>query len=188
MEPEHDAAPLRRKSAGRGFTRAAAALTPALRAAAGKRGFAEHRLLTDWDAIMGPELARLCRPVKVEHRPRKGAEGLGGSLVVAAEGAAALEVAHLAPQIMERVNRAYGYRAVSRVRVAQNGAGWGGAPAALREDGAGWDGPRRAAFASPPSPAISAIADEGLRAALARLEANIRARAARSPTTQETDR
>jgi hypothetical protein len=198
MVGEHDAAPVRRKGGGRGFTRAAAALTPALRAAAGARGFAEHRLLTDWDAIMGPEFARLCRPVKVEHRPREGAEGLGGSLVVAAEGAAALEVVHLAPQIVERVNRAYGYRAVARVRVAQNGAGWGGAPdappdaararGALGETAERWDGPPRAAFASPPSPAISAIADDGLRAALARLEANIRARAARSPTTQEPDR
>jgi hypothetical protein len=70
---------------------------------------------------------------------------------------------------------------VSRLRVAQNGAGWGG----LAEDAAPWSGPPRPAFASPPSPAISAIADEGLRAALARLEANIRARAARSPTTEE---
>jgi hypothetical protein len=184
MDAEHEARPVRRKGFGRGFTRAAAALTPALRAAAGARGFAEHRLLTDWDAIMGPELARLCRPVKVDHRPRKGAEGLGGALVVAAEGAAAMEAAHLAPQIIERVNRAYGYRAVARLRVAQNGAGWG----ALAEDAAPWSGPPPAAFASPPSPAICAIADEGLRAALARLETNIRARAARSPTTQEPQR
>jgi hypothetical protein len=175
MGGEDDARPVRRKGGGRGFARAAAALTPALRAAAGSRGIAEHRLLTDWDAVVGPEFAALCRPVRIEHRPRRGDAGLGGTLVVAAGGAVAPEVLHLAAVLVERVNAAYGYRAVSRLRLSQTETGWGAAAVAAAEP--------PAPFAAAPSPLISTVADEGLRAALARLEANIRRRADR-PRTQ----
>ncbi len=179
MGEEDDARPVRRKPSSRGFARAGAALTPALRAVAGKRGFAEHRLLTDWDAIVGQEVARLCRPVRLEHRARRGAEGLGGTLLVAADGAAAPEVAHLAPAIAERVNAAYGYRAVSRLRIDQTAEGSRAAPPAgvLREPPAPW---QAAPVLDPAAmPAMSRIEDDGLRAALARLGANIARRAAR---------
>jgi hypothetical protein len=101
--------PIRRN--GKGFRPAGALARAPIRDASGKRGFAEVRVLTDWDAILGESLARSCRPVKVTHH--RGAD-LGATLVVLAEGARAPEVEMLAPRIVERVNGYYGYRAISR--------------------------------------------------------------------------
>jgi hypothetical protein len=156
-----------------GFRSAASALAGPLRSAAARRGFAEHRLLQRWAEVAGAELAPRCQPLKISHGGR---EGLGGTLVVAAEGATALEVQHQADRLAERVNRVFGYRAVSRVRVVQTASR---APA--EPGGDVRPAPPRDA---PPSPAISAVGDPGLRAALARLEANIR----RAPARRLRDR
>lgn len=156
----------------RGFARLGAIVAPLTRAAGAPRGFAEHRLLADWPSVAGAEFAQCCRPVKVSYRGRDA--GLGATLVLEADGARATEVAHMAPLIVERVNRVYGYRAIARVRVVQVAAGAGG----LAEAPAPFDGPPP--LDTPASPDISAVEDDGLRGALARLEANIRRKAARA--------
>ncbi len=152
---------------GRGFAAAADAARPLLRGAGARRGFAEHKLIAEWRTIMGDALADACRPVKM--RFRRGDAAFGATLVVEAEGPRALEAQHLSQRIVERVNQVYGYRAVERLHVVQTARD---APhPALAE--------APAAYAAPPpvdpapSPLISAVEDEGLRAALARLEANI---------------
>jgi hypothetical protein len=155
----------------RGFTRIAVAAAPALGGAGAKRGIAESRLIADWPAIVGADLARAVKPLKMTHAGREG--GLGATLVVAAEGARAVEVQHLAAVIVEKVNQVYGYAAVSRLRVVQTGEA---ASAGLSEPQAEWRG--APPVDPPPSPVVSAVADDGLRAALARLEANIRRKAA----------
>jgi hypothetical protein len=155
---------------GTRFTRLADAAAPGLRHAATRRGMAEHALIRDWSAVVGAETATLCRPVRISHRGR--GEELGGTLVVAAPGPLVPEVTHLADRIAERVNRVYGYRAIARVRVQ---ADLGIEPAVLAEREPAWrhDAPP----AMPPvSPEVASIGDEDLRAALARLEANIRRR------------
>lgn len=169
MAQDHGTADGRRKSRrGFGFTRAAAAAEKLLREAGASRGFAEHRVLTDWATVAGPEFAALCRPVKMTWRGRD--HGLGATLVVLVEGARAAEVTHLADRIIERVNRVHGHKAVTRLKVVQT------------HDGAA--APGACAESAPPAPpvepsvAVAAVADAGLREALARLEANIRARAA----------
>lgn len=159
----------------RGFVRVSAAAGPALGGAGAKRGIAEARLIADWPAVVGADLARGLTPVKISHSARDG--GFGATLVVAADGARAVEAQHLAPAIVERVNQVYGYAAVSRLRVVQTGGD--AAPQGLAEPPGGWDGPPP--MDPPPSAVVSKVADRDLRAALARLEANIRRKAATVP-------
>ncbi len=159
----------------RGFARASVIAAPLTKAAGARRGFAEHRLLTDWPTVAGAEFAQVCRPVKVSYRGKDAS--LGATLVLAAEGARAPEVEHMGPRIVERVNQVYGYRAISRVKVVQIAAGSAG-EGGLERAQAAFDGPPP--LDTPASADISAVENDGLRAALARLEANIRRKAARA--------
>lgn len=84
--------------------------------AARKRGFAEASLLADWVTVVGPVVARRCQPIRVEHAPgRRG----GATLVLQVGGGAALEVQHLAPQLIERINTYFGHRAIRQIRLLQ---------------------------------------------------------------------
>lgn len=167
MARKNGATETERKRGATGFVRAAACVAAVTRAAGAARGFAERKLLTRWPEIAGPELAALCQPLEISHRR---GQGLGGTLVLAVEGAAAPEVTHMGPRLIERVNQAFGYAAVSRLRVTQM------RPLAPP------------ATPAPPPPridrvtpdAISGVADEGLRAALALLATNIRTKAAKA--------
>jgi hypothetical protein len=180
MARQDGATGARRK--GRGFTPAAKAAAPLLRGAGAKRGFAEQRLMTQWPALVGPALATLCRPVKMSFRR---GDGLGATLVVEAEGPAALEIQHQAPALAERVNAVYGYRAVERIKVVQT-APRGGASGFLGEPAPAFEGPPP--LDGPVSPDISGVENPGLRAALARLEANIRRRRQRDADRTGADR
>lgn len=151
----------------RGFAKLGDCATPLLRPAFEKRGFAEARIAADWTTLVGERLARVCRPVKIQWRG--GAqEGEGGVLVIGARGGAAMEIAHSAPTIVERINVFYGYRAVERLKVDQ----------ALAPTGA--VGSARPPAPPPESPpplrkpvaALDSIADPALRAALERLARN----------------
>lgn len=158
---------------GRPFRHVAKTLRKRLGAAAAKRGFAEPEVLTRWDEVIGPHLARFCRPVKVSYGR---SQGLGATLYVEALGGRAPEIEHQAPQILERINQFYGYRAVSRLRIAQAAD-----PAGFAEGQAAFAGPQAAA----PSPEQRAraealtegVADPGLKAALAELGAWVLTRA-----------
>lgn len=153
---------------GKGFYRAAEFTPGALKSAGAKRGFAELRLLTEWRAIAGDALAAICRPTKVTYGGRG---GLGAALVLAAEGARAPEIEMQKAGIVERVNAFYGYRAISRIVIDQSRAPLLKTP----EPGAGSEAeaPRVA-----PAP-VADVADPGLALALARLGANVTAKAAR---------
>jgi hypothetical protein len=132
--------------------------TPALR----RRGFAEARVVTDWPDIIGPELARETLPERLTF-PR-GAEGGGGTLRIRASGPLALELQHLEPLVIERINRYFGFAAVARLAFVQ-------APVIHT--------PRRPARAAPAAlttdqsqkleTALEKIESDSLRAALARL-------------------
>lgn len=85
--------------------------------ALGRRGFAEADLLADWASIVGQEIAARCVPRKLE-RPRPGRAG-EGVLTLRVETGFALELQHLEPQLLERINSRFGYRAVGRLRLLQ---------------------------------------------------------------------
>jgi hypothetical protein len=81
-----------------------------------RRGLAEATLLTDWPAVVGPELAARSQPVKLtgDRSPRGGA-----ILVLHCSSAAALELQHAELQLLERINDHFGYPAVARLRLIQ---------------------------------------------------------------------
>ncbi len=103
-----------------GVTRLSAEL-PALtkiafRNTLGGRGFAEAGLITEWAAIVGNDVARMSRPVQLAF-PR--GERKGGVITVECGGAAALELQHLKPQILDRINSHFGYAAIAELRFKQ---------------------------------------------------------------------
>jgi hypothetical protein len=151
----------------------AATLPAVTKAALGKRGMALAALLAEWEAIMGPGLAAATTPIRlVRERPKGEAEGAekaeeaGAVLELRAEGAAAVELQHLEPRILERINAHFGYRAVTRLKLRQGPAGGfrrRPAPAvpAIRRPGAAEE---RALFLQ-----LEGVGDESLRDALAGL-------------------
>ena len=105
----------RHKSTTRGFARASGLLQSRIRSASQSRGFAVSRVLTHWTEVAGTEIAAICRPVEVSY----GRQGMGATLVVLTTGAQAPMLEMQKGAIMERVNAAYGYRAITRIRITQ---------------------------------------------------------------------
>ena len=80
------------------------------------RGFAEARVITDWPDIVGAELAVQCCPVKLAFR--RGRVG-AGVLHVRVDSGWAVQLQHLEPLVVERINGHFGYRAVERLHMVQ---------------------------------------------------------------------
>jgi hypothetical protein len=80
------------------------------------RGLAGTRMLTDWPQIAGKELASHCWPEKVSFPKGKKTDG---TLTIGVENGFALELQHMQPVILERVNRFYGYQALTRLAIYQ---------------------------------------------------------------------
>jgi hypothetical protein len=100
---------------GGGLRRLPDLLGRVLDPAARRRGLAEAKLLTEWPAIVGPRLAGRSQPVRLTPRP----DQPGGVLSLHVAGAAALELQHSEPQVLERINGFFGYPAVSRLHLIQ---------------------------------------------------------------------
>jgi hypothetical protein len=83
----------------------------------GKRGFAAASLAVDWPSIVGKSLGGQTLPLKVIF-PR-GERNQGVLHLRVASGAFALQVQHLEPLIVERVNGHFGYAAVARLALVQ---------------------------------------------------------------------
>ncbi len=82
-----------------------------------RRGFLQARLVTDWRDIVGESIASGTLPERVTF-PR-GAKRDGVLRIRVGSGALALELQHLAPQILERVNTHLGERTVARLSFRQ---------------------------------------------------------------------
>ncbi|AWK88980.1 DUF721 domain-containing protein [Azospirillum thermophilum] len=80
----------------------------------GKRGLAFGALITDWPAIVGHQLSLRTAPDKLSFPRGKREEA---TLHIRAMGAIALELQHLEPQIIERINSFFGYRAVAKIKL-----------------------------------------------------------------------
>ena len=85
---------------------------PAIR----KRGFAQGEILRNWADIVGPRLSGVTAPERIQYSKK---QGCGARLWVRVGGAAALELQHTSPQIVERINTYFGYRAVSELKLIQ---------------------------------------------------------------------
>jgi hypothetical protein len=132
-----------------------------------RQGFAARELVTRWAEIAGADIARHAEPLKMQWpRPVEGQPQEPATLVLRVEGPAALEIQHKSDVLLERVNRFFGWHAVGRLALRQ-------APLSRRE---------RPARPRPPDPkavaevaeTLSAVEDEALKDALARLGAAIK--------------
>jgi len=81
-----------------------------------RRGFAQARLITDWPAIVGDLMARETVPQKLVF-PRGNRDG--ATLHLRVTTGFALELQHIEPQIIQRINGFFGYLAVAELRYMQ---------------------------------------------------------------------
>lgn len=79
-------------------------------------GFVQSSVVTRWPEIVGPKHARVCMPEAIRFAPGERSEGILQLVVMPAH---APIIAHVVPEIIERVNRFFGYKAVSRVKLRQ---------------------------------------------------------------------
>ena len=122
---KNPAGPKGRTRRGFGLRAIAKTLPKITGQALGKRGFALADLLRDWASIVGRDIAARCVPRKLDRpRPsqRRGAHAAEGTLTLRVEAGFALEVQHLEPQLLERINGYFGFRAVTRLRLLQGPA------------------------------------------------------------------
>ena len=136
-----------------------------------KQGFGASDIVLHWDEIVGERLARVCEPIKLQW-PARGAKSTPdrpsdpASLVVRVEGGFAIELQHLAPLVIERINAHLGWQCVGRLMLRQG-------PLGARQE------KRRPKPADDPAARIEAerqsaeIVDEPLREALVRLGSRV---------------
>jgi hypothetical protein len=79
-------------------------------------GFVQSSVVTRWPEIVGPTHARVCSPEAIRFPPGEKSEGVLHLVVTPAH---APLIQQVTPEIMERVNRFFGYNAVARVRMRQ---------------------------------------------------------------------
>jgi len=79
-----------------------------------KFGFVQHSIVSRWGEIVGERYARVSIPESIKFPQGKREQGVL-SLIVS--GAFAPTMQHVAPEIVERVNRFFGYAAVARLAI-----------------------------------------------------------------------
>lgn len=100
-----------------GAARALADLMPDIgRAAFRKFGFIQSSVVTRWAEIVGQRYAGLTSPESIRFPAGKRS---GGTLQLIVASGHAPMVQHVLPEIIERVNRFFGYEAVARVAMRQ---------------------------------------------------------------------
>lgn len=151
---------------GRGPRALASLLPDVARKSLRSGGATLARLITDWPTVIGEKLAQHCVPRRLIDR---GPEGDGATLVLAARGPVAVELQHLEPVLIERINGHLGYGAIKRIRLVQD------APPQARVRASRHTVPSEPSEAS--LPAVDSVDDEELRAALARLGSAVVGRA-----------
>ncbi len=146
-----------------------------------KKGFPNMSLITDWPAIVGPELAAHTCPEKMNW-PRQAPQEIQGdfepapkkrpsqklqtgiTLKLRVESHIALDIQYSLPQIMERINSYFGYSAVTDIRIIQGPICKQTTPANVHSD-------HIKCQTDKPLADLSTVKDDDLRTALERLDA-----------------
>ena len=94
-----------------------AELVPQIGRAAFRRfGFVQSSVVTRWPEIVGKTHARVCSPESIRFPPGEKSDGILQLVVLPAH---APLIQHVIPEIIERVNRFFGYSAVTKVKMRQ---------------------------------------------------------------------
>ena len=100
-----------------GPARSIAELTPQVGRTAFRRfGFVQSSVVTRWPEIVGEHHAKVCAPEAIRFAPGEKSEGILQLVVLPAH---APLIQHVIPEIIERVNRFFGYKAVARAKIRQ---------------------------------------------------------------------
>ncbi len=91
----------------------ASVVAPWLAKPAAKRGLRDARLIAEWRSIVGAELASRTRPERLDRR------GGNGVLRLTVASGWAVEVQHLEPLILQRINQFFGAAVVQRLAMKQ---------------------------------------------------------------------
>jgi hypothetical protein len=112
----------------------------------------------------------MCTPqgLSFQHRDRR----MDGTLTLKVQSSQATRLQHLEPQLIERINGYFGYRAIARLRLLHGAAPASGEPDARSEAPASQPAPHPAPHEEQTD---EPIADPALRAALARLGRAVKA-------------
>lgn len=171
-----------RRNKGGSFARAAGSFVPKIAAKAFEKfGFHTAEIMMQWPTIVGAEIAKWTQPERIRWpRMPNGVDGAadtearpGGTLVLRVEPARALEIEYQGAEIIERINRYFGYRAVETLKLVQaplertpsqapTGAGTGRATPAVE---------------TPPPPEVASLPNDGLKAALEALWTSVNRKA-----------
>ena len=79
-------------------------------------GFVQSSVVTRWPEIVGAHHARVCTPEAIRFPPGEKSEGIMQLVVTPAH---APLIQQVIPEIIERVNRFFGYSAVARIKIRQ---------------------------------------------------------------------
>ena len=126
-------------------------------------GFIQSSVVSRWPEIVGERYARVSSPESIRFPAGKKS---GGVLNVVVQGAHAPLMQHLAPVIVERVNRFFGYHAVAKLAFRQ------GAPLTRKDQPSR---PELGAVSKELGEGLREIADPELRACLEALAVSIEA-------------
>src|SRR5690606_7039845 len=100
-----------------GTPRAIGELMPDIGRSAFRRfGFVQSSVVTRWHEIVGDAHARVCAPESIRFPPGEKSRGILELVVLPAH---APLIQHVVPEIIDRVNRVFGYGAVARVKLRQ---------------------------------------------------------------------
>ena len=112
MTGQQDDTPRPARRSGRGLTPLRAMLPEAATREIRRRGFFEVAVISRWSVIVCPDIAGCCVPERIAY-PRGQRSGATLHLVVSS--ARAIEVQHMEPVLIERINTVFGYDAVARL-------------------------------------------------------------------------
>lgn len=137
-------------------TRRVSDIVPGIGRAAFRRfGFVESAVVQRWSEIVGDTYSLHSAPDSIRFPMGKRS---GGTLTVVCEGAFAPTMAHVEPQLIERVNRFFGYAAIAKVALRHGEVSKRGRAAAVPED--------RTPLAADVTSTLKAVTDPALRATL----------------------
>ena len=102
---------------GRGPKALAATVARLTKPVFGKRGLAGGTIVNDWALIIGEDLASHSVPEKITFPP--GARKNGTLHLRVDSGGMAMELQHMSPVVIDRINAFFGYCAVSAVKIVQ---------------------------------------------------------------------